>query len=159
MLVKRLAFDGKHKIADRWEDDVYVILRQPNVDILVYEVQREDSAGRKRTLHRNVLLPVGIIAFNSDYSKDVSSPEVADQPGNPTSNVEVELSECGSVEGSDSEVSCAEDFLVQFSPNVSIEQGTVLTDCPVRDNGEEQDSVLDKEPTDSASDSSSKAIS
>ena len=30
VLVKILAFDGKHKLADRWEDGVYIVLSQPN---------------------------------------------------------------------------------------------------------------------------------
>ena len=59
VLVKVVAFDGKHKIADRWEEDVYVVLSKPNPDIPVFVVQREDKTGRKRTLHRNLLLPLG----------------------------------------------------------------------------------------------------
>lgn len=33
VLVKVVAFEGKNKIADRWEKDPYVILSQPNPDI------------------------------------------------------------------------------------------------------------------------------
>ena len=36
VLVKRLAFQGKHKIADRWEDFPYIVLEQPNSEIPVY---------------------------------------------------------------------------------------------------------------------------
>ncbi|VDI56915.1 Hypothetical predicted protein [Mytilus galloprovincialis] len=62
VLVKVVAYDdGKHKIADRWEDDVYVIIGQPNSDVPVYTVQKENGEGRRRTLHRNLLLPVGNI--------------------------------------------------------------------------------------------------
>ena len=61
VLVKIVAFDGRHKIADKWEDDVYVILNQPNPSIPVYEVGKENGGGRKRILHRNLLLPVGCI--------------------------------------------------------------------------------------------------
>ncbi|VDI03827.1 Hypothetical predicted protein [Mytilus galloprovincialis] len=61
VLVKVVAYDGKHKIADRWEDDVYVIIGQPNCDVSVYYVQKENGEGRRRTLHRNLLLPVGNI--------------------------------------------------------------------------------------------------
>ena len=59
VLVKVVAFDGKHKIADRWEEDTYRIVSQPNVEIPVYVVQKENGEGRKRTLHRNLLLPIG----------------------------------------------------------------------------------------------------
>ncbi|XP_067655385.1 uncharacterized protein [Haliotis asinina] len=61
VLVKTLAFDGKHKLADRWEEDPYVVLLQPNQDIPVFVVQRESGEGRKRTLHRNHLLPIGSV--------------------------------------------------------------------------------------------------
>jgi hypothetical protein len=61
VLVKIVAFEGKHKIADRWEEEPYQILRQPNPDVPVYVVKREDGTGRVRTLHRNLLLPIGYI--------------------------------------------------------------------------------------------------
>ena len=59
VLVKIVAFDGKHKISDRWEDDIYVVVRQPNPMIPVFIVQKESGEGKKRTLHRNLLLPIG----------------------------------------------------------------------------------------------------
>jgi len=45
VIVKQLAFQGKHKIADRWEDVPYVIAEQPNPDIPVYIHQREYGIG------------------------------------------------------------------------------------------------------------------
>ena len=59
VLVKVVAFDGKHKIADRWEDNPYIIIQQPNNNIQVFKVKREDGEGRCKTLHRNLLLPIG----------------------------------------------------------------------------------------------------
>lgn len=59
ILVKKLAFDGKHKLADKWETAPYVVLSKPNPDIPVFDVQLEDGSGRVRTLHRNHLLPIG----------------------------------------------------------------------------------------------------
>jgi hypothetical protein len=61
VLVKIVAFDGKHKIADKWEEEPYRIVSQPNRDIPLYVVQRENGEGRKRTLHRNLLLPIGFL--------------------------------------------------------------------------------------------------
>ena len=40
--VKIVAYDGKHKIGDRWEDEPYVVLQQPNGEIPVYVVQKEN---------------------------------------------------------------------------------------------------------------------
>ena len=43
----------------RWEDVPYIVLDKPNKDVPVYTVKREDDVGKKRTLHRNLLLPIG----------------------------------------------------------------------------------------------------
>lgn len=51
VLVKKVAFDGKHKIADRWEDEPYLVITKPNNDIPVYTVKREDEICKARTLH------------------------------------------------------------------------------------------------------------
>lgn len=61
MLVRILAFDGKHKLSNKWEEDPYIVTDQPNNDIPVYVVKKEDGTGRVRTLHRNHLLPIGYI--------------------------------------------------------------------------------------------------
>lgn len=58
VLVKVVSFDGKHKIADRWEQDVYVV-QEKRKDAPVYVVQKEGETGPKKTLHRNLLLPIG----------------------------------------------------------------------------------------------------
>jgi hypothetical protein len=36
VLVKQLAFEGRHKLADKWEEDVYCVLDQPNQEIPVF---------------------------------------------------------------------------------------------------------------------------
>ena len=59
-----MAFDRKHKISDRWEKEPYIVWEKPNRDIPVYKVKREDAVGKIRTLHRNLLLPIGIIEPN-----------------------------------------------------------------------------------------------
>ena len=40
-MVGNVGLRGKHKIADRWEDEVYVAVSKPNTVIPVYEVERE----------------------------------------------------------------------------------------------------------------------
>ncbi|XP_071078946.1 uncharacterized protein [Haliotis cracherodii] len=77
VLVKALAFDGKHKLANRWEEDAYVVLSQPNQDIPVFVVQRESGEGRKRTLHRNHLLPIGSIPI---FTKASTTPKPTPAP-------------------------------------------------------------------------------
>ena len=60
VLVKRTGFQERHKIADIWEDDVYVITDQPHKDIPVYTVENQTDETVK-TVHRNLLLPLPTI--------------------------------------------------------------------------------------------------
>lgn len=39
VMVKIVAFEGKHKLANRWEEEPYVVLDRPNPDIPVYIVR------------------------------------------------------------------------------------------------------------------------
>ena len=54
VLVKILAYEGKHKIADKFEIDTYKVVSQPDEEIPVYVVRSE--SGTEKTLHRNHLL-------------------------------------------------------------------------------------------------------
>ena len=61
MLVRSVRIRGKHKLANAWEDPVYVVIDQQNEDIPVFVLKIEDRKGGKRTLHRNLLLPVNFL--------------------------------------------------------------------------------------------------
>ena len=61
VLVKNLSLRGKQKLANHWESEVHIVLEQPCEDIPVFVVQVEGGKGRKRTLHRNLLLPVNFL--------------------------------------------------------------------------------------------------
>ena len=80
VLVKIVAYDGKHKIADRWESEPYVVLDQPNHNVPVYVVQKETKTGPKRTLHRNLILPVSSlpIPFQGEGETEVTNLEAED---------------------------------------------------------------------------------
>ena len=52
VLVKRLAFDGKHKIADKFESEPYLVIQQPRPDIPVFKLRFQET-DRERTLHQN----------------------------------------------------------------------------------------------------------
>ena len=58
VLVKKLHIIGKQKLADKWEEDVYVV-KKCVPDLPVYVVTNENGKGKDRTLHRNLLLPCG----------------------------------------------------------------------------------------------------
>ena len=70
VLVKQTGFQERHKIADIWEDDVYVITYQPHKDIPVYTVENQTDETVK-TVHCNLLLPLPTVLdwmrpFNPD---------------------------------------------------------------------------------------------
>ena len=90
VLLRNVGLQGK--IADRWSQEVCVVVKQPNSDILVYDFKPETGIGRARVLYRNLLLPIpclpvdqadGTIHFSngdrdseqSDVESDVHSHE------------------------------------------------------------------------------------
>ena len=73
VLVKRVAWKGKHKIQNKWEPSEYVVVEQPNLKVPVYKVKScEDN--KERVLHRNMLLPLGI-KFIPEVESDHDSEE------------------------------------------------------------------------------------
>ena len=71
VLVKRADFQERHKIADVWEDDVYVITEQPHKDIPVYTLENQTDETVK-TVHRNLLLPLPtILDWMRPYDPDI----------------------------------------------------------------------------------------
>lgn len=63
VLVRNLRLRGKNKLADKWESDVYVVVRKVG-DLPVYVVQPEGRNGPVRTLHRDLLRPCGFLSVN-----------------------------------------------------------------------------------------------
>ena len=59
VLVKIVAHKGRHKLQDKWEPEEYVVVEQPIAGTPVYRVQPV-TGGNIRTLHRNLLLPLGV---------------------------------------------------------------------------------------------------
>ena len=57
VLVRKVGIQGKHKLADLWEAEPYIIRSQPIPDMPVFRVEKENSAGKYKLLHRNMLLP------------------------------------------------------------------------------------------------------
>lgn len=61
VLVRNVRIRGKHKLEDRWEPDVYVVVKCAG-DLPVYTVKPETRDGPTRTLHRDLLLPCGFLS-------------------------------------------------------------------------------------------------
>ena len=69
VLVKIVAHKVRHKIQDKWESEEYIVLEQPIPGTQVYRV-RPVTGTKVRTLHRNLLLPLGV-----KYQPDIDSDE------------------------------------------------------------------------------------
>lgn len=67
--VKILTNDSTHKIADNWENDPCLIVRQSDNRNSVSEVKKENEIGKSRILHRDSLLPISSIKMDDDKSK------------------------------------------------------------------------------------------
>ena len=70
VLVKIVAHKGRHKLQDRWEPEEYVVIEQPIAATPVYKV-KPVNGDNVRTLHRNLLLPLGV-KLEPDYESDDS---------------------------------------------------------------------------------------
>ena len=70
VLVKVVAHKGRHKLQDKWEPEEYVVIEQPIAGTPMYKVQPVNG-GNIRTLHRNLLLPLGV-KLEPDYKSDDS---------------------------------------------------------------------------------------
>ena len=65
-----MGLQGRHKIANRWSEEIYVVVEQPNTDIPVFVVKREGKSQATRTLHRNLLLPVNFLPLPHDLKQE-----------------------------------------------------------------------------------------
>ena len=93
VLVKIVAHKARHKIQDRWESEEYIVIEQPIPGTPVYRV-RPVTGTKVITLHRNLLLPLGV-KYQPDIDSDESdsddsvhvdtSHSKSSQPGKPDS--------------------------------------------------------------------------
>lgn len=61
VLVRKVGLKGKNKLADKWEEEPYLILKVSDDDTPVFHVKPERGKGATRVLHRNMLLPFNAI--------------------------------------------------------------------------------------------------
>ena len=77
VLVKWKDFTSKHKIADKWETEPYEIVSQRSDGLPVYTVMRNDS---ERTLHRNMLFPLGLRRDSESILSNLAEFENTENP-------------------------------------------------------------------------------
>lgn len=77
VLVRNVRIRGKHKLADKWESTVHVVVSKKD-NLPVYTVKPEHHNGPTRTLHRDLLLPCGFLPTLPE-----TSPAVQEKPRRP----------------------------------------------------------------------------
>ena len=151
VLVKIVAHKGRHKLQDKWEPEEYVVVEQPIAGTPVYRVQPV-TGGNIRTLHRNLLLPLGV-KLEPDYDSDDSILEEDD-----SSSDELEILEDNRKKVSDkrnieskSQTYPKGSKHVEFDSNVDIFSSpkvqSNITDSKVRSEAVVEDAPVDVETT------------
>ena len=151
VLVKIVAHKGRHKLQDNWEPEEYVVVEQPIAGTPVYRVQPV-TGGNIRTLHRNLLLPLGV-KLEPDYDSDDSILEEDDSSSDELEILEdnrKKVSDKGKVE-SKSQTYPKGNKHVEFDSNVDIfsspEVQSNITDSKVRSESVVEDATVDVETT------------
>ena len=156
VLVKIVAHKGRHKLQDKWEPEEYVVVEQPIAGTPVYRVQPV-TGGNIRTLHRNLLLPLGV-KLEPDYNSDDSILEEDDSSSDEsTIPVDTKAKVCDRKRlVKKTQPHFEEDKHVEFDSDVDIFPGSNLK-SNLTDSIVEQESV-GKEPNTSLEDTSDKVI-
>ena len=142
---------GRHKLQDKWEPEEYVVVEQPIAGTPVYRVQPV-TGGNIRTLHRNLLLPLGV-KLEPDYDSDDSILEEDDSSSDELVILEdnrKKVSDKGKVV-SKSQSYPKESKHVEFDSNVDIfsspEVQSNITDSKVKSESVVKDTTSDLETT------------
>ena len=151
ILVKIVAHKGRHKLQDKWEPEEYVVVEQPIAGTPVYRVQPV-TGGNIRTLHRNLLLPLGV-KLEPDYDSDDSILEEDDSSSDELEILEDnrrKVSDKGKVE-SRSPTYPQGSKHVEFDSHVDIFSGpevqSNITDSKVKSDSVVDDTTVDVETT------------
>ena len=151
VLVKIVAHKGRHKLQDKWEPEEYVVVEQPIAGTPVYRVQPV-TGGNIRTLHRNLLLPLGV-KLEPDYDSDDSILEEDDSSSDELEILEDnrrKVSDKGKVE-SRSPTYPQGSKHVEFDSHVDIFSGpevqSNITDSKVKSDSVVDDTTVDVETT------------
>ena len=106
VLLRNVGLKGRQKLANRWQETVFVVLGKVEGTECVFQVKQEDGVGRVKVVHRNMMLPLGVreMEQEGDESEEdsfgmieveleppVSEPEVEVELEPPVSESEVEV--------------------------------------------------------------------
>lgn len=111
VLVINVRLRGKHKLADKWDSEVYIVVNHAG-ELPVYTVKPEGKEGPLRTLHRDLLLPCGFLSPYVEEEKLTPKPQRGRAVPGKVHQEEPESSEkCLDFDGEDSDY-----FVQEFEP-------------------------------------------
>ena len=148
VLVKVVAHKGRHKLQDKWEPEEYVVVEQPIAGTPVQPV----TGGNIRTLHRNLLLPLGV-KLEPDYDSDDS---ILDEDDSSSDELVILEDSRNKVSDKGKAVSKSQSYPneskhVEFDSNVDIfaspEVQSNVTDSKVKSESVVKDTTSDLETT------------
>ena len=84
-LIRKVGLKGMQKLADSWSEEVYVVVDQPSPEIPVYRVKPEVGRSHRKTLHRNLLLPISVLPLTKQ--RPVPVPRKTKLPGPCVENI------------------------------------------------------------------------
>lgn len=84
VLIRNVRLWGKHKISDKWEATIHVVVRRAGT-FPVYTAKPENSEGPLRTLHQDLLLPCGYLPTEDRHPSSQSTKRRVSTHANPFS--------------------------------------------------------------------------
>ncbi|XP_038555072.1 uncharacterized protein LOC119888541 [Micropterus salmoides] len=115
VLVRNVKLRGKHKLANKWEDDVYIVVKKAG-DLPVYTVKPESKDGPVRTVHRDLLLACGFLPATT----------LTDEPPKQPSVMRRRTRQSPINEGEEEEFSDSEDMPAWISVHLPTQEPDVL---------------------------------
>lgn len=81
VLIRNRNVRGKRKVTEIWESQLYLILRQKNIDLPVYVLVPETGQGKEKIRHRNEMKPCPFpFRTKEDKKETVSNEEINQTP-------------------------------------------------------------------------------
>jgi hypothetical protein len=62
------------KLRSYWEKDIHIVVRRKSAESPGYEVKPEGTGKKRRTLHRNIILPCDFLPMDSQKTDGAPSP-------------------------------------------------------------------------------------
>ena len=97
VLIQNVGLQGRQKLDDQWQKQLYSVISQPKPDFPIYEVQRENGHSKPKLLHQNMRLPFVGLPCPTDEEEPEKPPrdrrKVAKEPEREVKSSESESSD------------------------------------------------------------------